>query len=182
MPVARGSGISARNALVVGASGVIAAVVLGFMVLYLAKRSENVSVRLGDDRFRDIDAEKSARTIAKDGPVIYRDLAGGDRDIYVQHLGADPRQGWLAFDVRPPGEPRACALVWQAEPRQFGDNGRCTRSYTVPADGTGLRQYPATVDDTGKVVVDLNAAERAAPTSTSPTSTSFTSTTTPAPR
>jgi hypothetical protein len=171
MPVARGSGLSARNALVVGASGVFVALVLGVVVLYVANRSENVKVRLGDDRFRDIDADKSARTIAKDGPVIYRDLAGGNRDIFVQHLGADSKQGWFAFDVRPAGEPRECAVVWRRDTKDFTDNGRCSRSYTVPADGTGLRQYPATVDDDGKVVVDLNAAERASATTTTTTTT-----------
>jgi hypothetical protein len=169
MPVARGSGITARSALVVGASGVIAAVILGFMVLYLANRSENVKVRLGDDQFRDLDAERSAQTIARDGPLLFSDVAGGGRDIFVQHIGPDPKQRWFAFDARPTGEPRNCFLQWDRDAKQFTDNGRCNRSYTIPADGEGLRQYPATVDDNGKVVIDLNAA--APPSSTAMTTT-----------
>jgi hypothetical protein len=165
MPVARRRRVDARSALVVGASGVIVVLVLGAMVVYLAGR-DDIQVRLGDDRFQDINAESVARKIAEDGPIIYQDLAGGSRDIYVQHLGDDPEQGWLAFDVRPAGEARECALTWQVDEQQFVDNGACSAAFTFPPDGTGLAQYPATVNDDGKVVIDLNAADRPTTTET----------------
>jgi hypothetical protein len=159
VPVAKRARIDGRSALVLGATGVVVALVIGAFVVYLAGR-DDIQVRLGDDRFQDINAESTADKIAQDGPIIYQDLAGGSRDIFVQHLGDDPEQGWLAFDVRPAGEARDCALSWQTDEQQFVDNGSCSESFTFPPDGAGLPQYPATVNDDGKVVIDLNAAAR----------------------
>jgi len=159
MPVAKGRGIDARSALVVGATAVVLALVIGGMILYLVSR-DDIDVRLGDDRFEDINAESAAEEIAERGPILFQDLVGGSRDIFLQHLGDDHEQGWYAFDVRPPGEPRECQAVWQPDEEQFADNGRCSTTFTVPADGTGLPQYPATVNDDGNVVIDLNAAQR----------------------
>jgi len=159
MPVARGHGIDPRNALVVGATAVVLALVIGGMILYLVSR-DDIEVRLGDDRFEDINAESAADEIARRGPILFQDPVGGSRDIFLQHLGDDHEQGWYAFDVRPPGEPRECQVVWQPDAEEFVDNGRCSEPITVPADGTGLPQYPAVVNDKGRVVIDLNAAAR----------------------
>jgi hypothetical protein len=60
-------------------------------------------VKLGSETFADQDADDAAETVAEDGPILYADTAGGDRDIYVQHLGDDPEEGWIAFAARPPG-------------------------------------------------------------------------------
>jgi hypothetical protein len=139
-----------------GASAIAVALILGGVAVFVAGRSDNVKIRLGDDQFRSLDAKKSAPTIAKNGPIIFADTAGRSRDIYVQHLGADPETGWVAFDVRPAGEARDCQLVWQGDKRDFVDNGKCSRSFTFPADGTGLRHYVTRVEK-GKVIVDLNA-------------------------
>jgi hypothetical protein len=171
MPVARGRRVDARSALLVGASGVVVALVAIGMVLWLSSR-DDIQVRLGDDRFQDYDAESGAEEIAARGPILFPDPANRGRDIYLQHLGDDPAEGWLAFDARPPGEERACFLVWEADSRTFVDNGECSQTFTFPEDGEGLPQYPATVNSDGKVVVDLNAAERDTPTTTvAPTTT-----------
>jgi hypothetical protein len=165
MPVARGPRVDARSALVVGASGVVVALVILAIVLWLSSR-DDIQVRLGDDRFQDYDAESGADEIAQRGPILFPDPANRGRDIYLQHLGEDPQQGWLAFDARPPGEGRDCFLMWNAATRELVDNGKCSRPYTFPEDGTGLPQYPATVNDDDKVVVDLNAADRESDTTT----------------
>jgi hypothetical protein len=155
MPVARGPSVNLRSALVVGLSGLIAAVLLGVVVVAVAGRSDNVQLRLGDERFGNLSSVRSARTIARDGPLLFSDVAGGSRDIYVQHLGDDPATGWRVFDARPIGEPRSCVLVWDDDDRVFNDNGRCSQAHTVPADGSGLRQYAVTIE-AGRLVIDLN--------------------------
>jgi hypothetical protein len=176
MPVARGPRVDARSALVVGASGVVVALVILAIMLWLSSQN-GLDVRLGDDRFQDLAAESAAQRIAANGPLPFRDLAGGSRDIYVQHLGDDPETGWLAFAWRPVGEADDCAVEWHPESRTFVDNGKCTRPYRLPEDGTGLPQYPATVNNDGKVVVDLNAADRESDTTTTVTTTVVTTTT-----
>jgi hypothetical protein len=159
MPVARGARVDARSALLVGASGVIVALIAIGMVLWLSSRND-IHVRLGDDRFQDYDAESGADEIAQRGPILFPDPANRGRDIYLQHLGDDPAQGWLAFDARPLGEARDCFLVWRPDTRTLVDNGECSQAFSFPEDGAGLPQYPATVNSDGKVVVDLNAANR----------------------
>ena len=91
-----------------------------------------------------------AKTIARDGPLLFPDPQGRSRDIYIQHLGGD---AWLAFEARVPGAPRQCAVKWEQAARQFVDpcDGR-----VFPPDGAGLVRFPTTVNDDGRVVVDLS--------------------------
>jgi hypothetical protein len=171
VPVARGPRLDARSTLTIAATAVVLLVVVGGILLYLTSQ-DGLDVRLGDDTFQDIDAESTAETIAEGGPFPLEDLTGGSRQIFVQHLGDDPETGWFAFAVRPLGEPRECFVEWRPESRTFTDNGECSRTYTFPEDGAGLPQYPATVNDDGKVVIDLNAADRETTTTSESTTTS----------
>lgn len=146
-----------RSAIVVGAAGVLTAVVLVLFVLWITSQNGNkVEFRLGDEQFQDITADRMAARIADEGPVLFPDVsANRSRDIYVQHLGGDPKSGWLAFDARKPGASRECFLEWQTDRQLFVD--RCDKS-EVGADGAGLRQYPAVVNNNGKVVINFNSA------------------------
>lgn len=142
---------------VVGLSvGIIAVLALFVVAIPSLTEEGKVTVRLGDDRFPAGPAEARAASIERDGPILFSDVASGQRDIFVQHLGDDPLEGWLAFDARRPGQGRACTLVWVPGEAVFVDP--CD-DVVVPADGEGLPQYPAEVVD-GGVVVDLNAAQR----------------------
>jgi hypothetical protein len=163
MPVARRQGHTGR-ALAVAAAGVVLALGLALGVSLLANQGR-VEVRLGDDVFEAGDAEGLSEQIADQGPVFFSDAAGGDRDIVLQHLGDDPRRGWLALAARPAGTPRDCFVQWQADDEQFAlldADGEVTADCdgrTFPADGTGLPQYPVERRD-GNLYVDLNAADR----------------------
>src|SRR5688500_14906219 len=169
MPVASGPRVTARSAIVVGAAGVLTAVILVLFILWVTSQNGNkVEFRLGDEQFQDITADRMARRIAGEGPVLFPDVsANRSRDIYVQHLGSDPKTGWLAFDARKPGAARECFLEWQRDRRVFVD--RCDNA-EVAADGAGLRQYPAVVNSNGKVVINFNAGA-ATTTSTLPSTT-----------
>jgi hypothetical protein len=168
-PVAR-SRAHAGRALAVAATGVVVAVTAAFGVALLANRG-SVDVRLGDETFTGYEAETAAAQIARDGPILVPDAAGGDRDIYLQHLGGDPRLGWLAFAARPARAPRQCTLRWfpassgAPEGGLFrlldgdGDETDDCDGRDFPATGDGLPQYPVTVRD-GKLDVDINAADR----------------------
>lgn len=92
-----------------------------------------------------------AKTIARDGPLLFPDPQGRSRDIYIQHLGED---AWLAFEARVSGAPRQCVVKWEQGARQFVDpcDGR-----VFPPDGAGLVSFPTTVTDDGNVVVDLSS-------------------------
>jgi hypothetical protein len=168
-PVARSQGHTGR-ALAVAAAGVVVAIAVAAALAVLANRG-TVDVRLGSDTFAEHDAEDAAEDIAKHGPILYPDTAGGDRDIYLQHFGDDPEDGWIAFAARPPGVSRECTLQWDADDEVFRlldssgkVSGECDgREY--PADGEGLPTYPVTVDADGKLDVDLNAADRTTSTS-----------------
>lgn len=149
-PVAR-SQRHAGRALLVAGIGVAVAVGLAFTMSVLANRG-TVSVNLGDDVFDAGNAEDLAENVAEHGPVIYSDVAGGSRDIYVQHIGEDLKSGWFAFDARPPGTSRDCTLEWQADEQRLRDP--CDDAI-YPPDGEGLPQYPVLVTDDGDVEVDL---------------------------
>lgn len=76
-----------------------------FFVSVLSNRGD-VQVRLGDDYFNAGDARDISDDIRDRGPILWSDLAGGSRDIVVNHLGDDPETGWVAFEARQPGDPR----------------------------------------------------------------------------
>jgi hypothetical protein len=163
-PVARSQGHTGR-ALAVAAAGVVVAIGVAAALAVLANRG-TVDVRLGSDTFAEHDAEDAAQDIAENGPILYPDTAGGDRDIYLQHFGDDPDEGWIAFAARPPGASRECTLQWDPRDEVFRlldssgkVSGGCDGS-EFPGDGEGLPQYPVTVDADGNLEVDLNAAER----------------------
>jgi hypothetical protein len=176
MPVARRQGHTGR-ALAVATGGVVLALGLALGLVVLANRDEQdqLELRLGDETFQAGEAESLAEQIGEGGPILFSDVASGERDIVLQHLTDDPRRGWVAVAARPPGVPRDCTIQWQADDQQFAllDAGGQVRGEcdgrTFPLDGTGLPQYPVDRRD-GQLYVDLNAADRPSSTSTSTTS------------
>jgi hypothetical protein len=166
-PVAQTRGHAGR-ALAVAAAGVVVALAIAFGVARLASQGK-VDVKLGTDTFQQQDAEDAAERIAEDGPILYADTAGGDRDIVLQHLGDDPESGWLALAARPPGVPRECTIQSRDRDEPFrllDPEGKVTEACDgreFPPDGDDLPRYPVTVRD-GKLHVDLNAADRATST------------------
>jgi hypothetical protein len=169
-PVEQGPKINARAAIVVGIAGVIGGIGLFVLVSFLSGRGDVVEVRLGDETFQDLDADRISEEIDDRGPILFPDLLGGSRTIYLQHLGDDPAEEWYAFDAFQPGAGPECLLRWESSEAVFVDPCDGT---SFPADGKGLPQYPATVTD-GRVSVDLNAAFRTTTTSTTTTTTSTT--------
>lgn len=152
MPVARGTRFDARSIIVVAATAMAVALLLGGMFLYLARNGENV--RLGDNQFADLNAERTAKKIADDGPIQFPDVAGGGRVVNLSHVGPDAGTGWYIFDARSPGAAKECLLDWDRTKRVFVD--RCNAASTYPIEGPGLRQYAVRVDAKGRLVIDFN--------------------------
>jgi hypothetical protein len=92
------------------------------------------------------------KVIDRDGPFLLPDASPAhDRDLYIQHLGADESAGWLAIAARAPGQTnRSCFLLWTG--RVFRDP--CTKR-SFPGNGAGLTQYPTRVAN-HRLYVDLN--------------------------
>jgi hypothetical protein len=152
MPVAQSRG-HAGKALLVAGVGVAVALGLAFAVAMLASKGE-VDIKLGDDRFDAGQVESIADSIEDEGglPLLYQDLVGGGRNVYVQHLDDDPTRGWAAFGAFDPDDP-SCAVSIDREAQVLVNE--CDESTTYPLDGTGLRYYPTTVDG-GRLLVDIN--------------------------
>jgi hypothetical protein len=121
--------------------------------------SGDIRVNLGPGALSLGNAHVKAEVVA-DGPLLFPDVAGGQRDIYVQHTGDDPLTGWTAFDARKPGTGRECTLEWDGDARLFRDP--CDGS-TVPADGGDLPSYKVEVDDEDQLSVQLVTPTTAPP-------------------
>jgi hypothetical protein len=166
-PVAQSQGHAGR-ALAVSAVavGVLIAVAAG--IALLASRGK-VDVRLGDEQFTGQRTDKLAAEIDENGPILYADTAGGDRDIVVQHLGDDPETGWIALAARPPGTSRECTIQSRDRNEPFrlldpdGKESDACDGREFPPGGGDLPQYPVTVRD-GRLDIDLNAEDRATST------------------
>ena len=128
--------------------GVIAVLLgLGLLVGFSYLASEGtIDVNLGDREFNAGRADSQADAIDRDGPVLFSDVAGGGRHIWLQHVGDDLDEGWyaIATDARP-----GCPVEWDGERFVDCDGER------YPADGEGLTRYVVRVDD-GRLYVDLS--------------------------
>ncbi|MEZ5225640.1 MAG: hypothetical protein R2710_02915 [Acidimicrobiales bacterium] len=72
---------------------------------------------IGDDVFLAGNVDRLADDIAKlETPLLLGDVSGGERDIFLQHIGDDDRAGWYAFAVRPLAPPD-CFVEWQPTTR-----------------------------------------------------------------
>ncbi len=168
MPVGRTTNRGEIRAivLVVGALAVIVAGVLVFMNV-ISNRGD-VQLRLGDDRFNAGRAAEMSEAIGENGPILFSDVAGRTRDIWLNHLSADPNADWVAFEARRPGVGRECTMQWVPDERLFREPQACGTATAGPA-GDGLNQYPVEVVD-GRLVIDLNADARVS-TTTAPVTT-----------
>jgi hypothetical protein len=146
--------------------GIVVLVVVFVVALPNLTEQGKIEVKLGTDTFAVGQARPKAESIATDGPFLFSDVANGQRDIYVQHLGDDPLTGWSAFDARRPGTTRDCTLQWDRSASRFVDP--CTADTTIPANGEGLPSYPVEVNGDETVIVDLNAATRRTTTTPAP--------------
>ena len=133
--------------LVTGAGGVLAAALLVVLMLVLLS-SGDVKSRLGDPVYDAGNAKAFARR-ADEQPVLLPALVGFQRDILVSHIRRDE---WRAFEANPPGKGRECQVRWRKGTRDF--RAPCTGAL-YPVDGTGLKQYSATVDKRGRLIIDL---------------------------
>jgi len=134
-------------------SSVLALVALVLLLVFVVKLlSDSGASTLGDQTF-DVNASTLATQVARNGPILFPDLLGKGRDIYIQHLSDDRKEGWRAFRATAAGGGRACTLQWDGAERVFHDP--CSPGTTYPADGQGLEQYQATVQGSNKLVVDL---------------------------
>jgi hypothetical protein len=155
-PVEKRTSRSTTTAVVVALAGVVAGLgLMWFMVNLASQGGDSVQIRLGDDRFDAGNVEARSASIAEEGPILFADVAGGSRDIYVQHIGDDPDTGWYAFSATAPGKPRDCFLEWKADREEFED---CDGD-VLPADGAGLLSYPVAIEG-GTLLVDINAEFR----------------------
>lgn len=166
-PVApSGSNHVGRAALVALVGVIVLFAGLGLVTLALGDR-DSPDLALGDQTFDAGNAERLAGEIANNGPVLYSDVSGRrDRDMILQHLGDDPETGWYAFLAAPVDRARDCFWRWEPDENQF--RASCDDELTALADGTGLPQFPVTIDD-GRLDIDLNADARQTTSTTTTT-------------
>jgi hypothetical protein len=147
VPVARSD---PRRATIIGVVGVVVGTVLILAVLFAGNLGGGDKVHTTTSRatFDVGPAKDRAAAVDRDQtPLLFQDPVQFDRPIYVQHLGSDPKAGWLAFDAAL----GSCVLTWHRDTQEFTDcNGR-----RLPAAGGDMHHYPATVQN-DHVIVDLN--------------------------
>jgi hypothetical protein len=139
---------SDRRAIVLAGSVVVALMVVAAAVTLIPTFRDRDNNNLGADVY-----EIQASTVRSNSPLLLNDLVGGDRAIWVTHVGDDETTGYHAFAAIAPD---GCVVeVDQAtlELRRACDGA------PVGLDGAGLPQYEVDYDD-GVLRIDLNFAAR----------------------
>lgn len=137
------------KAILVAVAGVVGGILIFVAVTALVGTGKARS-KLGNDRFVVGNAANWARVVDRQGPLLLQDPLGGQRDLFIVHLGGPI---WTSVEAHAPGAPRTCQLRWQKPSGEFVDPCDQRR---YPADGTGLTRYQTVVDRKGRLVVDLH--------------------------
>ncbi len=92
--------------MAIAIGGLILGLVLALALFVVAipglEESGQIEVNPDNGVFRGIEADQGlADEIAERGPILYSDVASGDRDVFLQHVGDDIDRGWLVFAARP---------------------------------------------------------------------------------
>jgi hypothetical protein len=157
MPVARSD---PRRATIVGIVGIVVGTLLVVGVLLVNNLGTGSSTTQSSrTRFDVGPAASLANSIREQGPLFFNDTATGARPLAVQHFGDDPTTGWRAFDAAI----GTCTVTWDAQAQHFVD----CKGVRYPPDGTGLHQYPVTVEN-GELFVNLSIDATTTTTSTTP--------------
>jgi hypothetical protein len=163
MPVATGRSGGSRQLLVLAFATFAAFAAMYFLFSRAGELagSGDVDVNLGSDVFEAGNVERLSADIEEKGPLLMPDLISDrDRDIYLQHIGDEPNEGWHAFAARPLDASRDCFVEWKADESTFVDV--CDET-VYDAVGSGLTTYPVLIDQDGNLAVDINAADRPEP-------------------
>jgi hypothetical protein len=135
---------------------VVAAALMAVVVVLASNRPDQAN--LGSQIFRPGRADRLAKVVERDGPVLFKDplTSQPGRELYLQHTGTDVKKGWSAVEAYAIGSPRElrCILTWD----------KAAKAFDKPCGGDGLVTYPGTVTSNGIVEIDLRTASEA-PTS-----------------
>lgn len=96
-----------------------------------------------------------AAVIDEDGPIILQDLLGDDRNIVVDHTGADIDFGWAIYLAHPADRDAGCSIELIKQTRTFTDcDGRTLQvaDLATPPPGVG-----PIVSADGRLSLDLTA-------------------------
>ena len=96
-----------------------------------------------------------ADVINDDGPIILRDLLGDDRNVVVDHTGADVDFGWAIYLAHPADRDADCAIELIKQTRTFEDcDGRTLQvsDLATPPEGVG-----PIVSADGRLSLDLTS-------------------------
>lgn len=96
-----------------------------------------------------------AGVIDRDGPIILQDLLGDDRNIVVDHTGADVDFGWAVYLAHPADRDSSCAIELIKKTRTFTDCEERTiqvADLAIPPSGVG-----PIISANGELTLDLTA-------------------------
>lgn len=154
-PVQQTSGHATRALLLaVSTVGLVILVLWGASVFITHRHNgRNPSGTVGG-QFDAGKAEKLANEIHDHHqPVFFPDVSGNHVvNLYVQHVGSDPRKGWVVFDVQVPRAKTGCVWRWQSDDHRF--RASCDRRRTLAADAPTVDHYPVRVVK-GRLKIDL---------------------------
>jgi len=156
MPVAPGGPPPLRQVVLLGLGVIMTMGTILFFVTQadtLLSGGSPLDVDAGEGIYRPGETEDLAEAIADIGPLLLPDLAGGDDDIFLQHLGDDPDEGWVAIAVRPQIAARDCFVAWKPDDRTFVDSCDGT---VYPESGDGLPHHPVEVNRDDEVEINLD--------------------------
>ena len=96
-----------------------------------------------------------AAVIDRDGPIILRDLLGNDRNVVVDHTGADVDFGWAIYLAQPADRDAACGIELIRNTRTFTDcEGRILQLSDLAAPPRGVGPI---ISADGELSLDLTA-------------------------
>jgi hypothetical protein len=131
---------------------------LWLIAVVVTRSADEQNRRVGADVFEVGRVDRLADSVAKDGPMLFPNLAGpaGKRPVGLTHTGPTDFEGWRVFSLRPTGNAADCLVALDRGTKELQDcNGRV---YQV-ADLPPAERVEIVIDRDGTLTLDLQPGD-----------------------
>jgi hypothetical protein len=127
---------------------------LWLIAVVVTRNADETDRRIGADVFEVGRVDRLADSVARDGPILFPNLAGpaGRRPVGLTHDGPNDFEGWRVFSLRPAGEEPSCLVSVDRTTKELQDcHGRVVSVGLLPP----AERVEIVIDPDGTLTLDL---------------------------
>jgi hypothetical protein len=132
--------------------------ILWLIAVVVTRGADEHNRRVGADVFEVGRVDRLADSVAKNGPILFPNLAGpaGQRPVGLDHERTTDFDGWRVFSLRPAGNGPDCLVSLDRATKELGD---CNGQVYAVADLPPAERVEIVIDRDGTLTLDLQPGD-----------------------